>query len=170
MIGELEQQCINACYSVWILLEERGSENAVLAACESAVSLSRSPRPSLSRNREPPLHSTTVRAPDCSQGKKARRPKSGSLFRCRVRARTNRHRLTGTSATGRDGRTSESPNGISARAKGGWGGPPWLVGDRQTARPCRRWAASDSGHSGMHAKIFDLISPVPAKTFDLIPT
>jgi len=101
---------------------------------------------------------------------RARFPPAGGKRRVGWHQPTNRHRLTGTSATGRDGRTSESPNGISARAKGGWGGPPWLVGDRQTARPCRRWAASDSGHSGMHAKIFDLISPVPAKTFDLIPT
>jgi len=184
LAGELEQQCIRACYSVWIFAGRKGMGGCCcscrLPECRRALPGRRS-REIASRR-----PSTTVRAPDCSQGKKARRPKSGSLFRCRVRERfppaggkpqascwlapTNRHRLTGTSATGRDGRTSESPNGISARAKGGWGGPPWLVGDRQTARPCRRWAASDSGHSGMHAKIFDLISPVPAKTFDLIPT
>ena len=158
MLGELEQQCIRACYSVWIFAGRKGMGGCCcscrLPECRRALPGRRS-REIASRR-----PSTTVRAPDCSQGKKARRPKSGSLFRCRVRARFppagGKRRvlvLAGTNQPApvdghqRDG-TGWADVGVAERnqcareSRPGRPGFGWLV----TARPCRRWAASDSGH------------------------
>jgi hypothetical protein len=152
----LERRTITCvCYSVWILLAPRVSEEG-----SSGV-------PSLSRSREPPPpprhhQSTTVRRPrpapliDQDSGRRKRRARGGQrpktkserlAFRCRAGVRAistggsgvgrhqpTRQRLTGTNATGRAGRRSRRTESERARKAAG-GRAAALVGDHQTAGP-----------------------------------
>lgn len=154
----MHQHRICACYSVWIWPAVHGI-GAVLflpvAARPAASVPPRSPPSvSLSRRREP--HHTTVHggappsAPLIVQGREKLKRRDGqkaprfilhppgAAQRCWHQP--NRERLTDTNAMDGTGRTSESPNGISGRAKGGRAGdwsPAGLVLTTLPAWGCR---------------------------------